>query len=293
MATIWELDFYSRPILDDNGKKLWELLICESLTSAVNSEEAPFRYAEYCDNASVNSIWIAEALQRAIAKAGKTPDRIRFFRQSMNNMITKACEDSALKAQPSRRTFELSRWLQERTTTVYPEHPGYNAASNASVVFPTTPPQRLPDALQGQKWQIVSLEASAFDDWSDWSIDFGESFPLQRAGVKPTTLIPGLIIYSPRATAMAAWMSGLEIAAVNFDTEGRPCLVLETGVTDRWILTPLPTADLQAEAKAFEVAKQSAHNIHFIALQTDPDTDKFAGFWMLRDVSLLEKSPTT
>jgi RNA-binding protein Tab2/Atab2 len=287
MAIIWELDFYSRPILDENKKKLWEILLCESQTGIDASTETPFKYAEYCPNSQVNSLWIAEALQRAIAESGQRPDRIRFFRQSMNNMITKACGDTNLVAQPSRRTFELSRWLQERMTTVYPEHPGYNAASNASVVFPTTPPQRMPDALQGQKWQIVSLAAAAFDDFNEWSIDFGEAFPIKSAGIDAQTLIPGLIIYSQRATAMAAWMSGLDLAAVNFEDTDRPCLVLETGVLDRWILTPLPTPELKAEAKSFELAKQAASNIHFIALQTSPDDENFAGFWMLRDVSLI------
>jgi hypothetical protein len=287
MAIIWELDFYSRPILDENKKKLWEILLCESQTDIAAPAIAPFKYAEYCPNNQVNSLWIAEALQRAIAASGQTPDRIRFFRQSMNNMITKACGDTNLVAQPSRRTFELSRWLQERMTTVYPEHPGYNAASNASVVFPTTPPQRMPDALQGQKWQIVSLAASAFDDFSEWSIDFGEAFPIKSAGIDPETLIPGLIIYSDRATAMAAWMSGLELAAVNLDPIDRPCLVLDTGVLDRWILTPLSTPALMAEAKGFELAKQAASNIHFIAIQANPEAEDFAGFWMLRDVSLL------
>jgi hypothetical protein len=288
MAIIWELDFYSRPLLDENNKKLWEILLCASQTGIEAPAGEPFKYAEYCPNSQVNSLWIAEALQRAIAQAGQTPDRIRFFRQSMNNMITKACGDVNLVAQPSRRTFALSRWLQERMTDVYPQHPGYNAASNASVVFPTTPPQRLPDAIQGEKWQIVSLEAAAFDDFSEWSIDFGEAFPIKQAGIAPETLIPGVIIYSSRATAIAAWMSGLELAAVNLDnTDQRTSLVLETGVLDRWVLTPLPTPALQAEAKDFEAAKQVANNIHFIAIQTDDAAETFAGFWMLRDVSLL------
>ncbi|MFN5388765.1 MAG: Tab2/Atab2 family RNA-binding protein, partial [Pseudanabaena sp.] len=26
MSNIWELDFYSRPLLDANNKKIWELL---------------------------------------------------------------------------------------------------------------------------------------------------------------------------------------------------------------------------------------------------------------------------
>lgn len=283
MATIWELDFYSRPIIDENGKKVWELLLCESQTSITSPTEDAFKFAEYCANNEVNSIWIADALKRAMEKSGKTPDRIRFFRQSMNNMITKACDDVNLVAQPSRRTFELSRWLNERMEKVYPEHPGYKAGSNASVVFPSTPPQRLPDALEGQKWQIVSLPAEAFDDFNEWPIDFGEAFPVKSASIKPDTMIPGLIIYSPRATAIAAWMSGLELAAVSLDEERKPNLILETGVLDRWILAPLPNKDLVSEIKQFEAAKIAANNIHFIAIQKNPEVEEFAGFWLLRD----------
>jgi RNA-binding protein Tab2/Atab2 len=295
MTTIWELDFYSRPILDDNNKKLWEVLICESPTGIASPAKGLFQYAEYCPNSSVNSTWLSEAIQKAIDQAGKTPDRVRFFRQSMNNMIVKACTDVNLSAQPSRRTFGLSIWLKERMEKVYPAHPNYQAGSNPSIVFPTTPPQRLPDALEGQKWQFVSLPASAFDEMNEWSIDFGESFSLKNAGVLPDTQIPGLIIYSPRALAMAAWMSGLELAAVRFDREAAvkfdrasaPILVLETGVIDRWILTPLPTPALQEEAQQFEQAKQQAQDVHFIALQTDPKVEAFAGFWLLRDVKLI------
>lgn len=287
MNTIWELDFYSRPIVDENDKKLWEVLICESATSVNSSSETLFRYAEYCPNSEVNSIWLAKAIETAIEKAGKAPDRIRFFRQAMNNMITKACGDVNLTALPSRRTFELVRWLKERMETVYPEYPGFKAGSNASVVFPTTPPQRLPDALQGQKWQMVSLPASAFAEMGEWAIEFGESFPLSQAGVADDVMIPGLIIYSPRALAIAAWMSGLELAAVSLDQEVKTSLVLETGVIDRWVLTPLPTQELQQEAQSFEAAKKDAKDIHFLALQADPNEEKFAGFWLLRDVQLI------
>ncbi len=288
MTTIWELDFYSRPILDENGKKLWEVLLCESPAGLEGNREDLFRYAEYCPNSQVNSIWLGKAIEKAIAQSGgAAPDRIRFFRQSMNNMITKACGELGIPAMPSRRTFALSTWLQDRTVAVYPKEEGYQASSNASVVFPTTPPQPLPDALRGQKWQFVTLEAAAFADMKDWNVDFGESFSLEAMGVEPGQLIPGLVIYSPRALAMAAWMSGLELAAVKYDGEGGLALVLETGVLDRWTLTPLPTPDLQLEASRFETQKHEAKDIHFLALQVDPNVEAFTGFWLLRDVSLM------
>jgi hypothetical protein len=30
MGTIWELDFYSRPLRDEEGKKVWEVVICQT-----------------------------------------------------------------------------------------------------------------------------------------------------------------------------------------------------------------------------------------------------------------------
>jgi RNA-binding protein Tab2/Atab2 len=64
-------------------------------------------------------------------------------------------------------------------------------------------------------------------------------------------------------------------------------LILETGVLDRWILTPLPTQELQQEAARFEDFKKAANDVHFIALQVDPNVQAFAGFWLLRDVKLI------
>ena len=41
----WELDFYSRPILEADGKKRWELLITGSPD---RSGRPPFRYERRC-----------------------------------------------------------------------------------------------------------------------------------------------------------------------------------------------------------------------------------------------------
>ncbi|NES69560.1 MAG: DUF1092 family protein, partial [Okeania sp. SIO2D1] len=47
MGTIWELDFYSRPILDERQKKLWELLICESPLDINHPTDSLYRYSEF------------------------------------------------------------------------------------------------------------------------------------------------------------------------------------------------------------------------------------------------------
>jgi RNA-binding protein Tab2/Atab2 len=285
MPTIWELDYYSRPILDDQNKKTWEVLICESPLTIAAPPEPLFRYAEYCPSTQVNSAWLKTAILSAIAHAPRPPDKIRFFRQAMTNMITKACEDANLPVVLSRRTFTLGQWLAERMATVYPQMPGFQVTANPSVVFPTTPPQPLPDALWGQKWALVSLPVSAFADLAEWAIAFGEVFPLDSLALAPDTLIPGLIIYSARAVPLAAWLYGLELAAIQVDREATPRLVLATGVSDRWILSGL-NERTQTEADQFVAAQQTAQSVHFLAIQADPEVEAFAGFWLLQGANL-------
>lgn len=286
MTTIWELDFYSRPILDENNKKVWEVLICESPLRIDRDPDSLFRYAQFCPSTQVNSVWLKQALEAAIAEAANPPDKIRFFRQAMNNMITKACTEMGIASQLSRRTFALNQWLKQRLETVYPEHPGFQPGTNPSVSFAVTPPQPLPDALVGEKWQFVALEASAFADMNEWAIDFGESFPLSLAALAPETRIPGLLIFSSRAVPLAAWMSGLELACVKFDAETPARLLLETGLNDRWTLATLPKPNLQTEAQQFESTKQAAKGVHFLAVQSGPETETFAGFWLLQEIVL-------
>src|SRR4028118_2284826 len=114
MVTIWELDFYSRPILDENNKKIWEVLVCESPLDTRTNPDSLFRYAKFCPSTQVNSGWLRTALDEAITKSGSAPVKCRFFRRQMNNMITKACQDIGIPAQPSRRTLALNQWLQQR-----------------------------------------------------------------------------------------------------------------------------------------------------------------------------------
>jgi len=287
MGTVWELDFYSRPILDENGKKLWEVLVCESPLEADRKAETLFRYAQYCPSTQVNSLWLQEALQNAIAQAPQPPNEIRFFRRQMANMIKKACEDLGIACEVSRRTFALNHWLQEREQLVYSDQPGFQPGANPSVNYETTTPQPLPDALVGQQWAFVSLEASAFAEMPEWEIAFTRAFPLTMLQLAPDTKIPGLVIFSHRALALAGWMSGLELAFLKMDnSSAKPRLLLETGLSDRWILANLTTPQLQAEAQGFEQAKQAAQQVHFVAVQSDPEAESFAGFWLLQELNL-------
>jgi hypothetical protein len=213
MGSVWELDFYSRPVLDDNQKKRWEVLLCEGITDTETQPDQTFRYQKFLSSAEVNSISLKAVIDEAIAAAtsqGVTPpSRIRYFRYQMQNMILRACDEASIPARPSRRTLALNHWLQERYATVYPTMEGFTTAPAPSVAAPPPTPQPLPDALLGQQWAFVSLEAAAFADLPEWDIDFGEAFPLGMANLTPDTPIPGLLIFSPPRYRL----SGLDVGS--------------------------------------------------------------------------------
>ncbi len=287
MGIIWELDFYSRPILEEDGKKRWEVLICESPQSVDDSLESLFRYAEFCPSTKVNSLFLKDALTNAIAQAGVTPQKIRFFRRQMNNMITKACEDMGIPASPSRRTYTLSHWLEERSLKVYPQEPGYDPTigTSTSVQYQPLTAIALPDAIRGDKgdrWAFVTLEAKDFQEMGEWDIAFGEAFPFSLTEVTPETKIPGVLIFSQRALPLAGWMSGLEMVGLQFEEGVLPRLRLETGFNDNWILAEI-TPKLLAEGKGFQQGKEEAHDVHFLGIQTSPESESFAGFWLLKN----------
>ncbi|MEM9246106.1 MAG: Tab2/Atab2 family RNA-binding protein, partial [Cyanobacteria bacterium P01_F01_bin.153] len=113
MAVVWELDFYSRPVLDENQKKRWEVLICESPTELDSNLKNPYRYSVFCSNTEVNSITVSNAMKAAIAESGVKPDKVRFFRQALRNAIEAGCQTVNVKASLSQRTLAMERWIAD------------------------------------------------------------------------------------------------------------------------------------------------------------------------------------
>lgn len=291
MGKIWELDFYSRPILDENQKKIWEIMICESPTQIDSNLNSLFRYSQFCSNSEVNSITLAKAITSAIESGGENPSKIRFFRRQMNNMILKACEDVGIPAFASRHTYTLNHWLEERMTNFYPRQEGFDdkVMQSLSVQYPVSNAVNLPDAVRGDKkdkWALVSLEAEELQEMSQWEIAFCEAFPLSLAKITANTNIPGLIIFSQRALPLSAWMSGLELGYLRLDKGDFPRICLETGVSDSWILANLTDKQTLAEGEGFETAKKQADGVHFLAVQSSPESQSFEAFWLLKEDNL-------
>ncbi len=265
------MDFYSRPVLDENGKKRWELLVCDRYRTK--------EYSQFCPPQTVNSEWIASQLQEIVAAWGVAPQKIRFYRPAMHNMLNRGCKLAQLNPCPSRRLYALPQWLAERMTSVYAQMDNFQAPDKDPL--PLTPPpnqlvQPLPDALQGDRWTFAMLPVSELGNAESWDIDFGELFPLPP--LPQELAVPGLIIFSSRANPLAGWMSGVDPVSVTCTPDQ---LLLSANADAHWLLSKI--RDI-ASAQQFEQAKQRTMGIHFLAIQSHPEVERFAGFWLLKAV---------
>ncbi len=284
----WELDYYSRPILEPDGKKRWELLICSTPEVGPEGQAAadPFRWVRRCPAAEVNSIWLRQALQEALAEAAAAglapPRRLRCWRASMRTMVQRAAEGLGMELVPSRRTYALVTWLQEREQRVYPAEEGYMAGPLAPPPQPIRPvPVPLPEAARGDRWAWASLPLEALGGASDWDCGFRSLVP-SPPGLDPQAPVPGIRLFGgARALAIAGWLAGLE--PVRLEIEGRQ-LVLEAGLEDRWLLATLDQAEADAAAQAFAAARGQAGGLQFLAVQGREQDQHFEGFWLLRDL---------
>jgi len=283
-APDWELDYYSRPIVDADGKKRWELLICS--TPAASEHKPAFEWVLPCPAGSVNSIWLREALEQAIADAAAQglgrPRRLRCWRGAMRTMVQRAAEGLGLELVPSRRCYALVTWLQQREQQVYPAEEGYLAGPLA----PPPEPIRaaalpIPETARGESWAWASLPLEALAEAQQWPIDFAGLTPLPQA-VGDGASVPGIRLFGGnRALAIAGWIAGLE--PVRLEVDGRQ-LVLEAGLEDRWLLSDLSSEEAPEAAAALRAAREQCGGLQFLAVQASPSDQRFSGFWMLRDL---------
>eukprot|EP00171_Calliarthron_tuberculosum_P017681 IDg17681t1 len=210
-SDIWELDFYSRPVIGLDGKKLWELIITDT-TGA-------FEHVEAIPNSLVNSRDLKKRISAVIEDAPTRPTIIRFFRMQMRNMISIALADLNIQVRPSRRTYALQQAIRYREANVYPGMPGFQPsllAQPATFLGPDLAlTRRLPDALRCDSFAFARFPLAQLEEFfseSDPRDYFGEKC-LVGPDVARDALIPGLVIRASRAAAIAGWMSGVELAA--------------------------------------------------------------------------------
>ena len=281
----WELDFYSRPVIETNGKKRWELLI--SSTEKFSGEK-PFRCEKKCPADEVNSKWLTQALNEALESAKsegwEVPQKLRFWRPSMRTMIKKAAENVGIDPIASRRTYSLIEWLKQRKKDIYPNEPGYLAGP---LVPPFTPvrnqPIPLPEAVRGDAWSFATLPIGTLRDAEEWPMEFNSLVPIKKM-INDEIHVPGIRLFSKsRSLGLAAWLGGLEPVALVQEKEQ---LVLEAGQDERWLVTDMNKESSKFVEQSFKESKEKADGLQFISIQSTPEEEKFAGFWMMKDLSI-------
>lgn len=274
MSSEWELDCYSRPVMGDDNKKLWEVLLTDSKGS--------FRYLKTLSSNLVNSRNLRKVVEEVMEEAPVRPTSIRFFRNQMFNMITIALSTLDVEVKPSRRTHNLFMWLDEREKSVYPKMPGYNPQLRQQTIldYDVSQPDRLPDVLKAQSYAFVALPAEVFwnKEVNEDNINRGRLCPIRE--MPKAGWIHGITLFSKRAEAVAAWMNGLEIAHLRADLLTRE-LMLNTDISTQFVVAPLLEPQ-KKEAQIFEKGKADAKGYHFLSVQESPDSEEVTGFWLLR-----------
>lgn len=276
----WELDFYSRPVQGADGKKLWELLVTDS--------EGSFRHVEAVPSNCVNSRELRTRVERLLDAAEARPTTIRFFRSQMKNMITIALgELPDVSCKPSRVTYALYDWLEERSAKVYPLMAGFRTPR------PELPgvklPVKLPEQLRGEQYAIATLPYVEFAPGGSIrasNVGFGSLCPLPQGEpiIPPDAMVPGLVIFSRRSRAIAAWLTGIDLAYVSAALDSREVL-LEVGLATQFLFARVRTPTQVREAETFEEGKRALRGLHFLSVQSGPEAEQPDGFWLLKDSS--------
>ena len=279
----WEIDFYSRPLIDENGKKRWELLI----TNTNNfKDKKTFKWEKICPASTVNSIWLKDALEEAINDAKSQgwdrPSVIRCWRSSMKTMIKRAADQIGIELISSRRTYSLLEWLIDRESNLYPQQKGYTGINLAPLTNPITNQAiPLPEEVRGDSWSFASLSLNTLREADEWEIEFSNLIPIKDS-INENISIPGIRLFSSkRSLALSAWLGGLEPAKLLI--EGTQ-IILEAGQADRWLVTDVEEEAKNAIKNNFLNTKRDADGLQFISVQKSSKQNSLDGFWMLKDI---------
>lgn len=265
---VWQADFYRRPLQDEAGQVLWELLICDPTRT--------FKYAALCPQSLANSSWLVSQIQ--LAAGQNLPDLIQVFRPQSLSLIQSACQKLGISVEPTRRTFALKQWLQEQL-----HHLTTDADNPLAIDKP--PPTPLPENLWGEQWRFATLTAGDIELVTERPIPIVEIpslLPL-NLGLASTIPVPGVVIYGGRQSMrLARWVQESRPVALSY-VAGEPAgLILEAGLVERWIVATFEDQEVAVAAKVYEQRKNQSQGLHFLLVQPDDSGMTDSGFWLLQ-----------
>jgi RNA-binding protein Tab2/Atab2 len=273
---IWQADFYRRPLQDEMGKQLWELLICDAAGS--------FEFSALCNQGGANSTWLAQQLQWQ-TKIQKKPDRIQVFRPQSLSLIEAAGKVLGIKVEATRRTRALKLLLQERAKA-YSTMPNYTGETYNPIALDSPPPVPLPENLWGDRWRFASLPAGdmaeVFTGRPIPILEMPESLLPLNLGLASTVPVPGVIIDGGRKSMrLARWLQDAKPVAFNYIAGAPDGLILEAGLADRFVVATFEDSEVKVAAQIYTKRKQVSKGLHFLLVQPDDTGITYTGFWLL------------
>lgn len=282
MQTMWQADFYRRPLRDDQGKSLWELLLCDA---------QGWQYQAICPQAQVNKDWLVAQIRQAAGE--NLPTVLEVFRPQSLSLLTAAGQVLNIKVTPTRRTPQLKQWLQE-LAIAYPRYPNYTAEPYQPVTVEQLPPVPMPENLWGEQWRFASLSAGDLvREFSDRSLRIyslpDDLLPL-KLGLTSTVAIPGVIIDGGRQSLqLARWLESTQPVSLNYMPGQPDGLILQAGLCDRWVIVTFEDREVIQAAQTFAVRQQLAKGLHFLLVQPDNSGMTYTGFWLLQSASVINQ----
>ncbi|MEQ9234363.1 Tab2 family RNA-binding protein [Coleofasciculus sp. E2-BRE-01] len=273
---VWQADFYRRPLRDETGQVLWELLICDTTGNVI--------YQSFCPQPDVTRDWLVSQVKIAATKTG-LPDAIHVFRPQSFNLFQEVGQQLEIKVEATRRTPALKQRLQERTLE-YQQHENYTGEAYNPLSLDKPPPVPLPENLWGDRWRFASIPAGDIEEgFAQRPIPIvqmpKELLPLQL-GLASTVAVPGVVIDGGRQSMpLARWLQEVEPVTLNYIPGAPDGLILEAGLVERWVMATFEDEEVAAAARLYEQRKQTSQGLHFLLVQPDDSGITYTGFWLL------------
>ncbi|MBD1909625.1 MULTISPECIES: Tab2/Atab2 family RNA-binding protein [unclassified Leptolyngbya] len=277
--TVWQVDFYRRPLQDEAGQSLWELVVCEATG-------ADFGGLSLCPQQEANAAWIAQQLQ--YMAGGKLPEKLQVFRPQALSLVTEAAQRLGIEVEATRHVPVLKQLLQRRAAD-YVQMPGYTGQAYDPLALEMPPPVPVPETLWGDRWRFGSIAAAdlepAFAAKPIPIFSMPKDLMPANLGLASTLAIPGVIIDGGRVSMrLAQWLGSIKPAFLSYIPGSPDGLILDAGLADRWVLATFEDPDVQAAAKSFQERQTKAQGLHFLLVQPDDSGVTYSGLWLLQKV---------
>ena len=276
MSLPWQLDFYRRPLQDEEGNPLWELLIC--------SADMTFTYGEFCSQSEASAPWVRAQLEKAYDLAGGWPSHIEIFRPQSVSLVEVACRDLPISVTPRRDIPAIKQWLRQRGAW-YPQLDNYVPQPYEPIALDRPAPVPVAKHLMGDVWQFASIAPTDLQRLTQEPIPIRAIDPALmpiNLGLPSTAAIPGVIIDGGRQSmALAQWLQSARPVMLQYIAGGPNGLLLEAGRADRWIMATFEDEAVAAAARTFTERKLAAQGLHFLLVRPDDSGMTYTGLWLL------------